>query len=429
MKSTLRLWIILLSAMSAGAIPAVSNRALRIPLQRRSLNAVDLIPDQLNPSERFLGAKRVAQFISYAREKYIYTFAIYERNTGSRHPLDTLSRSSSTSRSKRASSGTIALGNQGQDAWFGDITMGTPSQSFQVIPDTGSSDAWVIAASSPLPHGHRTYDASESSTSRDLHSPFNITYGEGEVAGDMYEDTVKVGGYEIANQKFGVAYVESLNFWSFFGFPADGIAGLGFPEISSMGGNTLMQNLNESSLLPQRFFGFKLSTEPGESKLTIGGADDAAFVSDTLVSVPVTKEGYWQIYLGGISRPNHTVPGSVDVAAIVDTGTTLILVSKEIADSYYAGIPDAKCVPDGMCTVPCDVIASTTPTLTFGGREYSVSADAWNFGPVDSDSTDCMTGMAIFEFEFVILGDVFLQNVYTIFDFGNPPQVHFADLV
>ena len=31
--------------------------------------------------------------------------------------------------------------------------------------------------------------------------------------------------------------------------------------------------------------------------------------------------------------------------------------------------------------------------------------------------------------EFVIVGDVFLQNVYTIFDFGYPFQVHFADLV
>lgn len=111
-----------------------------------------------------------------------------------------------------------------------------------------------------------------------------------------------------------------------------------------------MENLNESSLLPQKFFSFRLSTNPGESGLTIGGVDNAAFERETLVSVPVTDKGYWQVNLGGISRLNHTVPGSVNTPAIVDTGTTLILVSEAIADSYYAGISGFKCVPNGICT-------------------------------------------------------------------------------
>lgn len=76
-----------------------------------------------------------------------------------------------------------------------------------------------------------------------------------------------------------------------------------------------------------------------------------------------------------------------------------------------------------------------------------MSVDAWNFGPVTKGSTNCLIGMAIGDFsmflsmcvaairsspaltDFVIVGDVFLKNVYTILDFGYPPQVHFADLV
>ena len=118
-----------------------------------------------------------------------------------------------------------------------------------------------------------------------------------------------------------------------------------------MWGKTLMENLNESSLLPKRFFGFRLSTNHGESELTIGGADNAVFKSDTLVSVPVTGKGFWQVDLGGISRPGSAVPVGVHVSAMIDTGTDLIHVPEAIAESYFAGIPGALCwLHTGRCT-------------------------------------------------------------------------------
>lgn len=136
----------------------------------------------------------------------------------------------------------------------------------------------------------------------------------------------------------------------FANFPADGISGLAFPEISTLG-RPLMQNLNESDQLPQRVFGFKLSTTPGQSELTIGGVDPAAFKNNTLVCVPVTKQGYWQVVLGGISRPNYTVPESINTPAIIDTGTTLILVSRTIANRYFSNIPGAKSIPFDTFTI------------------------------------------------------------------------------
>lgn len=54
--------------MLAGAIPAISNRALRVPLQRRSRNPEDPMSVRSASSEQFLGAERVANLISYAHE-------------------------------------------------------------------------------------------------------------------------------------------------------------------------------------------------------------------------------------------------------------------------------------------------------------------------------------------------------------------------
>ncbi|KAH0833493.1 aspartic peptidase domain-containing protein [Lanmaoa asiatica] len=448
MKSAPRLWIMLSLAILAGAMPTISDRALRIPLHRRSLNAVDPTLVQSATSERFLGAQRVAQLISHTNEKYKNTLAAYERNTGSRHPLDTLSRFSSTRPSKRASNGTIALNNSQAIMWYGPLTIGTPPQRFTAKLSLSFSLGVPTRGCLRNCYGHRVYDASKSSTSRCSTFPpfFLLVYGSGQVAGIKYDEEVKVGGYEIANQGFGGAIILSTDFGN--GYAADGLSGLAFPNISDLSMPPLMQNLNESGQLPQRFFSFKLSTTTGQSELIIGGADNAAFKNDTLVSVPVTKQAYWQVELGRISRPSNPVPESIGAPAVIDTGTTLILVSSTIANSYYSGISGAKCGPDGICTVPCDTIASTTPTLTFGGREFPVSADTWNLGPVEPGSTDCMAGMGTANFgmwtllmcvaaiwspfvliEFAIIGDVFLQNVYTIFDFGDPPRVHFADLV
>lgn len=63
--------------------------------------------------------------------KYAATFAAYERNTGSRHPLDTVARSSSTSASKPAGSRGERLEDDQSFMWYGPIDIGTPSQRFE----------------------------------------------------------------------------------------------------------------------------------------------------------------------------------------------------------------------------------------------------------------------------------------------------------
>lgn len=132
-------------------------------------------------------------------------------------------------------------------------------------------------------------------------------------------------------------------------FPADGIFGAGFKEISSLGLTPLVENLNQSGQLPQTYLSFMLSDIPGRSELIVGDANYTAFKNDTLVCASVTKEGYWQITLGAISRSGHQASGSVQITAIADTGTTLIIVPTAIATNYFSGVPGAACT-NGLCT-------------------------------------------------------------------------------
>ena len=141
------------------------------------------------------------------------------------------------------------------EEWAGTISIGTPSQSFLIDFDTGSSDLWVPSSSctSSTCSSKDTYDASASSTSEEESGTFSIEYGDGStVSGPIYTDTgahwfcvhpayigscdgiclVDVAGVSVTSQYFSSVTTLSS---SFSDDPADGILGLAYPAISNLG--------------------------------------------------------------------------------------------------------------------------------------------------------------------------------------------------
>ena len=101
---------------------------------------------------------------------------------------------------------------------------------------------------------------------------------------------------------------------------------------------------------------------------------------------------------------------------------------------------------DFSITVPCNF--NTPISVYVGGKEVQISPATFNLGPVSTGSDTCIAGAAAIEvlaeasklasdnllgdkadlgIDFWILGDVFLQNIYSAWDVGNE-RIGFADL-
>ncbi|WRX08753.1 Saposin-like type B [Theobroma cacao] len=90
----------------------------------------------------------------------------------------------------------VALKNYMDAQYFGEIGIGTPSQTFTVIFDTGSSNLWVAC------YFHSKYKSSQSSTYQKNGTSAAIQYGTGAISGFFSQDSVKVGDLVVNNQDF-----------------------------------------------------------------------------------------------------------------------------------------------------------------------------------------------------------------------------------
>lgn len=408
----------LVSLVVASPLDVYGKNTISIPLSRISRDTT--IEDM----------KAHLTIVSY---KYDITSRNYALNTGSPHSLSNrgppykLGERSIGSLTDDGNS--VPLKNQSANLWYGSIAVGEPPETFTVQIDTGSADLILCSVRCGLScAGHRRYNATSSATSLDLNTPFIVKYGNRTgMSGDEYTDMVELAGYKAINQTLGATDTYYPEFTA--SDMHDGLAGFAFRETSSYGATPLFQTLLDSHVLHKNVFGVSLSTQKDKSELRVGGSNPSMYEPDTLTIVPVTVKGYWQIQLDGFSRNGEDMIVPTDKAqAIVDTGTAFIITKPENAAKYYEDIEGARAVDD-VWTVPCDIIGKYTPTLKFGGQLFPVSESTFNLGPVHEGSTDCIAGLTGMPGigEHWIIGNVFLQNVYTIFDVGNT-EVGFAKL-
>lgn len=309
--------------------------------------------------------------------------------------------------------------------WAGPVAIGTPAQHFVLDFDTGSADTWVPSSTCTTSAclKHNRYDPSASSSSS-LYtaSKLNVQYGDGSTtSGLVYTDSVTVAGMTAQNQAIGVATTLSNSFKS---DPMDGIMGMGYESISQMKTTPFFQTLMRQGKLPKAQFSFSLnSAGSGSSELFLGGANPAKY-SGSLEWHPVASQSYW--VLTGNAHVNNDAT-TADFYGIIDTGTTVVVAPPEQAQSFWANVEGSAPYGGGYYTFPCDSV----PDVSFsfgGGKRWEMSKDNINLGSTSAGSGRCVgsiVGMDV-GISAWIIGDAFLKDVYTSFDFDTN-SVGFAE--
>nr|XP_043622810.1 aspartic proteinase A1-like [Erigeron canadensis]XP_043622811.1 aspartic proteinase A1-like [Erigeron canadensis] len=222
----------------------------------------------------------------------------------------------------------VPLTNYLDAQYYGEISIGTPPQTFTVIFDTGSSNLWIPSSKcyfSIACYFHNRFKGAKSSTYTKIGEKLQINYGSGSISGFSSKDVVQVGDICVDDQEF--IEVTKEGSLSFVIGKFDGILGLGFKEISAGGLQPVWYNMVEQGLVKEPVFSFWLNRDAAADEggeLVFGGVDPKHFVGKHTY-VPVTKKGYWQFDMGDVLIGNQST-GFCEggCAAIVDSGTSLL---------------------------------------------------------------------------------------------------------
>ncbi|KAK4188853.1 penicillopepsin [Podospora australis] len=322
---------------------------------------------------------------------------------------------------KGTSSGIVAARPESGDIEFlSPITIG--GQTITVDFDSGSADLWVFSSQlSPRSVvGHQVYDHTKSSTfSMIPDQNFAIKYGDGSTAsGNVGTDTVEVGGVTVTGQAVEMATSVSTSFIN--DVPNNGMLGLAFSKLNQVTPTqqkTFFENVMPSLAEPV----WTADLRKGQvGAYEFGRIDHAKYTGDLTWIPSNTTRGFWKFDTSGFSVGSSTAPlKQISTGhAIADTGTTLMLVAKEVSDAYWEQVPGAKFMPTvGGIAFPCN---STLPDLFIDvGGAYAAKVRGHDINFTTLKNGFCYGGVQPTPSKLQIWGNVFFRSQFVVFNGGN----------
>jgi hypothetical protein len=305
--------------------------------------------------------------------------------------------------------------------YYGEISLGTPAQTFTVIFDTGSSNVWVPNRKFGA---HHVYDHDKSSSYKANGTEFSIQYGSGPVSGFLSQDELNVGGLVVKDQFFAEVNVTKGLGPAYYLGKFDGLFGLAFDTISVSHLKTPFHRLVEEGKLDEPVFAFYLG-DKADGELTFGGTDKNHYKGE-ITYVDVTSPTYWSVNLDAVQAKDAKM--TTVNKAIIDSGTSLIAGPKDQVAQLAKLIGAHKFIM-GQYLISC---TEDAPDISFvlSGKTYTLTKDEYIIknGPL------CLWAFMGIDIPapagpLWILGDVFMRKYYSVFDWGTDtrkPRVGFA---
>ncbi|KAF9904433.1 Vacuolar protease A [Linnemannia zychae] len=305
-------------------------------------------------------------------------------------------------------SGTILLGNN-------------PPQSFEVVFDTGSDMIVITSDECQGTHCNEMAHYTCKSCTKTPYS-YNISYGDGTWgSGPIVADTVSIGGLIIHDQQILDITQSGLDLSS-YGPGISGLVGL-MPSSPVLNAVPPLSSIFKDKLLDMNVFSVYLAPSLKQNQggsFLFGGIDSTKFVGP-LNYVPVStasgvREGMWYVDADNAFAGDSPVNGYTTSPWLFDTGTSFIAVPTSFAEAFHANIPGSSySTTDGIYILPCHGTKSFG--ISFNGIKYEVPYSDYVAAAGGGSSLCVSLVMPLGNYEMYILGDPFLRQVYSVYDF------------
>uniref|UniRef100_A0A914D5E8 Peptidase A1 domain-containing protein n=1 Tax=Acrobeloides nanus TaxID=290746 RepID=A0A914D5E8_9BILA len=341
---------------------------------------------------------------------------------------------------KSKKSGSQIFDDYWNNFYLGNISIGTPPQTFQLVLDTGSSNIWVIdknKCTNDACNGYPDnggvqkdlFDSTKSSTFINQGNDMTLTYGEGKCEGTLALDVVTITGTGLSYHTQGFTnsyYIDN----TFANQPVDGIYGLAWPSMAV--GNVIppMQNLLTQMDKPLFTVYLKELNEYNWPDYNAGsityGAIDTQNCDSTVNYTPLTSLTYWQFKIDGVSTGSYSYTGSQQVFS--DTGTSYLVGPTAQIQQIAAQIGATWSDYYDQYVIDCSKVNGLPDIVfTINGVKYNVPSKDYAHNFHRSDNT-CVITLWDNNYGYGpawVFGDTFIRAYCNIYDIGGK-QIGFA---
>eukprot|EP00359_Climacostomum_virens_P007016 CAMPEP_0204901500 /NCGR_PEP_ID=MMETSP1397-20131031/3118_1 /ASSEMBLY_ACC=CAM_ASM_000891 /TAXON_ID=49980 /ORGANISM="Climacostomum Climacostomum virens, Strain Stock W-24" /LENGTH=335 /DNA_ID=CAMNT_0052069867 /DNA_START=130 /DNA_END=1134 /DNA_ORIENTATION=+ len=308
----------------------------------------------------------------------------------------------------------LNLTNYQDSQYYGNLELGTPSQTLIVQFSTASVVSWVPSSycSTKFCFLHDSYDLGSSKTGTILPLPFTFEYYDGsKVQGKLASDVANIGG-SISFDSFNFLLADVVTGYSPANSIFDGIIALGPNNVTESRKLSLIDMLIDKGLISYRVFSIYYTKGQNQnSQLILGGIDSSLYTGTMSIhynSGPVDKWGFIveTLKVGSVNvpLPHYTI-------GVIDSSQAGLFFPNPVYDTvlkYTRVISNCN----NLSSLPSIFLTIDNVVFEIPPAAYVLQSTG---GGASSCSTPIFNNVYIDQNSWIVLGDSFLKAYYSYY--------------